>query len=134
MSYYSEGIRRIKEECYSNEHQIAAVVAMKQCIDRSFGDDLNLALLAGTCHTSKFHLLRLFKKYYGQTPRQYLIDKRLEKAKCFLKQGGSVSDACFAVGFESPSSFSRLFKHKTGLSPLVFQKKQFSQSGSGLPA
>jgi AraC-like DNA-binding protein len=73
-------------------------------------------------------MLRLFKKYYGQTPRQYLIDKRIEKSKEQLKIGISVTETCFAVGFESLSSFSNLFKTKTGKSPTEFQKEQLSIS------
>jgi AraC-like DNA-binding protein len=78
--------------------------------------------------TSKFHLLRLFKKYYGQTPKQYLIEKRIEKAKELLQEGETVTETCFATGFGSPSSFSTLFKSRVGLTPVEFQKKQFLQS------
>ena len=77
---------------------------------------------------SKFHLLRLFKKHYGQTPRQYIIDKRIEKAKEQLKYGMSVTQTCFAVGFESLGSFSALFRTKTGKSPSEFQNEQLSRS------
>ena len=77
---------------------------------------------------SKFHLLRLFKKHYGLTPRQYLIDKRIEKSKEQLKNGMSVTETCFAVGFESLGSFSTLFKTKTGKSPSEFQNEQLSRS------
>jgi AraC-like DNA-binding protein len=70
-------------------------------------------------------LLRLFKKYYGVTPGQYLTDKRIENSKRYLQNGMSVTDTCFAVGFESPSSFSTLFKNKTGIAPAAFQKSNF---------
>jgi AraC-like DNA-binding protein len=73
-------------------------------------------------------MLRLFKKHYGLTPRQYLIDKRIEKSKEQLINGMSVTETCFAVGFESLSSFSTLFKTKTGKPPSEFQKEQFSRS------
>ena len=77
---------------------------------------------------SKYHLLRMFKKYYGLTPRQYLIDKRVEKSKEHLINGMSVTETCFAVGFESLGSFSTLFKTKTGKSPSEFQKEQLSRN------
>ena len=81
---------------------------------------------------SKYHLLRLFKKYYGLTPRQYLIDKRIENSKTHLINGMSVTETCFAVGFESLGTFSTLFKTKTGKSPTEFQKEQFSRSKKAL--
>lgn len=72
-------------------------------------------------------MLRLFKKYYGITPRQYLIDKRIEKSKTLLKDGRSVSESCFDVGLESIGSFSSIFKSRTGKSPSVYQKEQLSR-------
>jgi AraC-like DNA-binding protein len=70
----------------------------------------------------------LYAKYYGQTPKQYLTDKRIEKSKEYLKKGMNITETCFAIGFKSPSSFSTLFKSITGLTPTEFQKEQLSQS------
>ncbi|WP_298427585.1 AraC family transcriptional regulator [uncultured Kordia sp.] len=97
-------------------------------MDTNYETNVNLDALSQTKFVSKYHLLRLFKKYYGQTPKQYLIDKRLEKSKVQLKNGVSVTETCFAVGFESVSSFSTLFKTRTGKSPSVYQKEQLSRS------
>jgi AraC-like DNA-binding protein len=62
------------------------------------------------------------------TPRQYLIDKRIETAKNILKTGQSVSDTCYSVGFGSISSFSSLFRAKTGMAPSVYRKATFDKS------
>src|SRR5690349_21119562 len=128
MTFYQQEINRIKNICYSNKAQLETVVGTRHYINNNFDKELNLNLLSHIRFTSKFHLLRLFKKYYGLTPIQYLIDKRIEKAKDHLKQGMSVTNTCFDVGFESPSSFSTLFKCRVGVSPVQFQKKQFSLS------
>jgi AraC-like DNA-binding protein len=128
MTFYQREISRIRDNCYSNEGQLDTVIAARSFISGNFDHELNLDLLSRICYVSKFHLLRLFKKYYGQTPQQYLTDKRIEKSKEYLKKGMSISDTSFAIGFESPSSFSTLFKCRTGLSPTEFQKEQFSQS------
>ena len=128
MSFYQREINRIRGICYSNEGQIQTVIGMRNYIENNFDKELNLDLLSRIRFTSKFHLLRLFKKYYGQTPRQYLIDKRITKSKIYLRKGMSVSETCYSVGFESPSSFSTLFKKKIGKTPTDFQKEQFSQS------
>lgn len=128
MSFYEKELNRIKDTCYSKKWQIDTVIGTRNYIDNNFSKDLNLDLLTHISYTSKFHLIRLFKKYYGQTPIQYLTDKRIEESKKLLKNGNSAKETCFAVGFESPSTFSNLFKKKTGYTPTEFQQEQFSIS------
>jgi len=123
MTYYLKEITRIKNNCYSNQGQLDTVIGTRHYINNNFDNELNLDLLSHIRFTSKFHLLRLFKRYYGQTPMQYLIDRRLDKSKELLLKGQSVTETCFDIGFESPSSFSTLFKSKFGLTPTEFQKK-----------
>ncbi|WP_298895164.1 AraC family transcriptional regulator [uncultured Psychroserpens sp.] len=128
MTFYQTEIERIRKICYSNDSQIETVIATRNYIDNNYDKDLKLDFLSHIRFTSKYHLLRLFKRYYGQTPRQYLTDKRIEKSKENLINGMTVTETCFAVGFESLGSFSKLFKTKTGKSPSVFQKEQLSRS------
>ena len=130
MTFYETEIERIKNNVYSNDKQVETVIAIRNFINTNFDRDINLDLLSHIRYVSKYHLLRLFKKYYGLTPRQYLMDKRIEKSKEFLKSGTSVTETCFAVGFNSLGSFSTLFKNKTGKSPTQFQKEQLSRSKS----
>ena len=128
MTFYETEIKRIKSVCYSNDKQIDTVIKIRKFIDNNFEKKLNLDVLSHNQFTSKYHLLRLFKRYYGLTPRQYLMDKRIEKSKENLLNGMTVTETCFAVGFESLGSFSELFKTKTGKSPSTFQKEQLSRS------
>lgn len=128
MTRYEKELNRIRGIVFSNEGQINTVIAIRNYIENNYDVDLNLDALSDQQLISKYHLLRLFKKYYGQTPRQYLIDKRIEKSKEHLKNRMSVTESSFAVGFESLGSFSSLFKTKTGKSPTTFQKEQFSRS------
>ena len=123
MTYYLQEITRIKNTCYANQGQLDTVIGTRHYISNNYDKELNLDLLSHVRFTSKFHLLRLFKKYYGQTPGQYLTAQRIEKAKEYLKAGCSVTDTCFNIGFESPSSFCTLFKQRTGATPVEFQKK-----------
>lgn len=128
MTFYQTEINRINSICYANKGQLETVIGTRHYINNNFEKALNLDLLSHIRFTSKFHLLRLFKKYYGQTPKQYLTDKRIQKAKELLKEGMSVTETCFQVGFESPSAFSTLFKSREGVAPAEFQKEQFLQS------
>lgn len=123
MTHYLSEINRIRNICYSNRGQIETVIGTRHYINNNFEKELSLDLLSHTRFTSKFHLLRLFKKYYGQTPKQYLINKRIERSKELLKKGTSVTETCFDIGFESPSSFCTLFKRHVGLTPTGFQKR-----------
>ncbi|WP_430813373.1 helix-turn-helix domain-containing protein [Carboxylicivirga sp. RSCT41] len=125
MTQYKKEILRIKADCYSKQWQLDTVIGLRNYINNNFRENLNLDLFSRIRFVSKFHLLRLFKRYYGQTPNQYLIDKRVEKAKECIKNGRSVSEACYEVGFESISSFSSLFKRKTGFTPSAYQKSNF---------
>ncbi|MGN6492746.1 MAG: helix-turn-helix domain-containing protein [Agriterribacter sp.] len=128
MTFYEIEISKLKHNVYANQAQLDTVIGTRNYINNHYDTDLNLDLLSHIRFTSKFHLLRLFKKFYGQTPKQYLTDKRLEKSKEYLKKGMTITDTCFAIGFESASSFSTLFKSRTGLTPTEFQKEQLSQS------
>ncbi len=128
MTFYEKELNRLRNVVYSNKGQINTVVGMRNYIENNYDVDLNLDYLSHTQFVSKYHLLRLFKKYYGLTPRQYLMDKRINKSKEHLKNGMSVTETCFRVGFESVGSFSTLFKTKTGKSPSAFQKEQLSRS------
>jgi len=127
MTFYQRELQRLSKTVYANSHQVQRVIAIRRYIDMNYARELKLGLLSNIGLTSKFHLLRLFKKYYGQTPKQYLIERRLGEAKKYLKKGMTVTDTCFSVGFESAASFSTLFKSRTGLSPMSFQKRQFSR-------
>ena len=130
MTFYLKEITRINTTCYSNKGQLDTVIGTRCYINNNFDKEINLALLAHTRFTSKFHLLRLFKKYYGQTPKQYLTDKRIEQAKELLTKGTTVTETCYSIGFDSPCSFSTLFKSRVGLAPAEFQKKvTFAKSG-----
>jgi len=128
MTFYQDKLNQVKAICFANEGQLQTVIATRNYINDNYDKELNLEVLSKARFTSKFHLLRLFKKYYGQTPRQYLIDKRIEKSKELLQKNWSVTETCFAVGFESLGSFSALFKNRIGKSPSKYQKEQLSRS------
>ncbi len=83
--------------------------------------------LAAEVGLSTSQLDRLFLKQFHLTPRQYLEGKRVEEAKNLLRSAPlSIKQITYEVGFDSPPSFSRWFRQKTGLSPLEFQKSDES--------
>ncbi|WP_143305969.1 helix-turn-helix domain-containing protein [Chitinophaga vietnamensis] len=112
------------QEQYPKIYFYRRLVQAKLFIDAHFAEPIDLDNIADEACFSKFHFIRQFKSIYGQTPHQYLITVRMEKALELLKAGHSVSDTCYTVGFESISSFSGLFKRMQGLTPSQYLAQQ----------
>lgn len=128
MTFYEKEVNRLRDILYPNKEQLDMAIQTKNYIEDNYSEDLSLFLLSNSMFVSKFHLLRLFKKHYGVTPRQYLIDTRIKKSKEHLKTGMTATDACYTVGFRSLGSFSSLFKLKVGDTPAEYRKKQLSRN------
>lgn len=97
----------------------------------SYFDDADLAtrglpsvqFIADKLALSPNYLSSLLKVVTGRNTQQHIQDKMIEKAKEKIAVTHlSVSEISYALGFEHPQSFSRLFKTKTGLSPLAFRQ------------
>jgi len=79
--------------------------------------------VAETLNVSPNYLSSLLKVLTGQSTQQHIHEKLIEKAKEQLSTSSlSVSEIAYALGFEHPQSFSKLFKTKTNLSPLQFRQ------------
>jgi AraC-like DNA-binding protein len=100
------------------------IVYAKLFIDDHFAEKIDLDNIADEAFFSKFHFIRLFNSIYNKTPHQYLSFVRIEKAKQLLISGMPAAHTCYAVGFESVSSFSGLFKRVTGETPSAYQLRQ----------
>ncbi len=102
------------------------IVQAKIFIDDNYAENIDLNNIADEACFSKFHFMRLFTKIYRKTPHQYLTTVRIEKAMQLLRTDMPVSKVCYAVGFESLSSFSGLFKKIVGITPsaYLFQQQQ----------
>ena len=123
MNFYYSQIVRIQEECFPKDHIFRQIMQAKRFIDDNFADRINLDQIAGSGNFSKFHFIRRFKTIYGRTPHQYLIGVRIARARRLLKAQKSVTEVCFAVGFESVSSFTGLFKKMVGTTPSAFREQ-----------
>lgn len=96
-------------------------------MDNHFDEKIDLDNIADEACFSKFHFIRLFTSIYHKTPHQYLSSVRIEKAKQLLTADNDVARVCYAVGFESVSSFTGLFKRLTGQTPAVYQLRQYQK-------
>jgi len=96
----------------------------KDFIDSCYMTEISLEKIAGIAHLNTAYFLRRFKNYFHVTPYQYIIERRLREAKrLFEKPGMSVTDVCFSVGYQDPTSFIKLFKKYFGMSPDCYQKQ-----------
>ena len=120
----AEAIPAMTDALYPKIFLYRRLVQAKLFIDARYAENIDLGNIADEAYLSKFHFIRQFKSIYGKTPHQYLIYVRVEKAKELLKAGSSVSDVCYAVGFESLGSFSSLFKRIYQVTPLMYLKQQ----------
>ena len=73
--------------------------------------------IADEMNLNRRYLSRIFKKQMGKTIQEYLIDVRMEEAKCLLSEGNSVSNAARLSGYVDECNFSKMFKKRFGLSP-----------------
>ncbi len=100
----------------------------RRLLDQHYATPITIEALGSQVALSPYYLIRAFKHIYKQTPHQYLIGRRIAKAKELLRNTQiSVTEICAAVGFESLGSFSTLFRKATGLSPRAYR-------ASSLPA
>ena len=98
--------------------------------DLEFAEQLDLDRLAAVAGLSKFHFLRLFRATYGVTPREYLSQRRIERAQDLLRATNlTVTEVCHAVGFSSLGSFSSRFRAVVGESPSEFQAR-YAETGA----
>lgn len=113
----------METEEYPKVYLYRRIVQAKLFIDSNYADNIDVENISDEACFSKFHFIRLFKTIYGKTPHQYLKAVRIEKAQQFLRTENSVTEACLAVGFDSQTSFSGLFKRITGESPSAYSKR-----------
>jgi AraC-like DNA-binding protein len=93
----------------------------KEVLEAQDVDTLNIDAVAQACALSGSHFFRSFKKAYGVSPYQYLLQRRIEKAAALLKTGKvSGTEAALLCGFADGASFGKAFKKAKGVSPGTF--------------
>ena len=96
----------------------------RKFIDLCYDLPLDLEQISRHACFSRFHFLRLFRQAFNKTPHQYLIERRIERAKELLSADQlRVTDVCFEVGFQSLGSFSSLFHKSVGHAPITFREQ-----------
>lgn len=92
---------------------------------------VSLADAARASCLSPFHFHRGFTRAFQMTPHAYLTALRLDRARLLLEGGAQVVEACVAVGFSSPSSFTKLFAARFGRVPSSVRRDVARKASEG---
>ncbi|GAL16541.1 transcriptional regulator AraC family [Vibrio maritimus] len=120
-TFYEQEIERLYQENPIPAQKYILIRQSKAFMEQHHSENIELNDLAKAAFMSRFHYVRVFKQLYGVTPRSYLRDLRINKAKLLLQQGLSITETCYSVGYESLATFSNTFRKCTGQSPKHYQ-------------
>jgi AraC-like DNA-binding protein len=109
---------------------LAALRRARDVADLDFARPLTLDEMARAANLSKFHFARSFAAAFGETPRDYLTRRRIERAKDLLRAANlTVTEICLLVGFESLGSFGTRFRELVGCSPSEYRRNAVARGG-----
>ena len=97
---------------------------IKEFLDEHYTEKVTLDDLADKFFINKFYLSKIFKETYGTTVNNYLISKRITRAKQLLRfTDMTVDEIGVGVGMGDANYFSRMFRKVEGISPREFRKQ-----------
>ena len=95
---------------------------IKELVHAKLEDDLSLDEMAQSVGLSTAHFARMFRKSTGQTPHQFVLRQRLERAKAMLRAPyARVLDVAVACGFKTQQHFAQVFRDVWGVSPTEYR-------------
>lgn len=101
---------------------------IKDIIDQNYLEDIKISNIAKRLFMSESTVSRIFKSQFGILPKEYLLSKRIEKAKEYLPISNlKISEIAIMCGFSSLQRFNDIFKKYIGISPTAY-RKQFNGS------
>ncbi len=108
------------------EHRGGLPMNRLRCVTEYIEDnleaDLSLVDLANILRMNVFHFARSFKQSTGLPPHQYVLRKRIERAKSLLvERGSSIAEVALRCGFGSQSNFTTAFRRLTSVTPSVYR-------------
>jgi len=113
-----------RAENKTDETLTTIALDVKKFIKGNYHRQIKIGEIAELFGVTRNYLFTLFKNEYDLSPQEYLLDTRIKKAKILLKdetQQLSVGEIAFAVGFNDPLYFSRIFHKKVGQTPKEFR-------------
>jgi AraC-like DNA-binding protein len=94
----------------------------KDLADARYFEQLDVADMARAAGLSRAHFSREFRAAFGESPHNYLLTRRMERAAALLRNSDrSVADVCLSVGLQSVGSFTTSFKRIYGATPTAYR-------------
>lgn len=127
MQPVTEKQKSCRFESYNKNYVVKKIISY---LNENFACKISLDQIAQNLYLSPVYISKLFKEQTGESPINYLIKIRLDKAKEILENEshGSIRSVANQVGYEDVYHFSKLFKKYYGISPLNYSKKIVSDS------
>lgn len=114
-----------KPRIVSTDPRIQDIVAF---IRHHISQPITIDTLAEVACLSKDHVTRLFKKEMGETPTQYIIRKKIDRAQqLLLTDTSAIKAIAYTLGFEDHSYFIRLFRKQIGMSPQAYRRNYLNK-------
>src|SRR6202041_1664580 len=96
---------------------------IKELVHAKMGDDLSLDEMAQSIGLSTAHFARMFRKSTGETPHQFVLRQRVERAKAMLRvPDARILDVAVACGFTTQQHFAQVFRDVSGVSPSQYRQ------------
>jgi transcriptional regulator GlxA family with amidase domain len=96
----------------------SALARAQHYIDHHLAERIGLADIANAACVSRYHFARMFRLSTGHSPMQYLLQRRIERARQLLRSGRhSVGTVAHELGFFDQSHFVNSFRRVTGATP-----------------
>ncbi|MGK4007325.1 AraC family transcriptional regulator [Sorangium sp. So ce1036] len=97
---------------------------IEKFVDRELSSNFGLVDLAALVGYSPDHFSRLFKHAFRQTPYQYVLSRRIDRAMTMLRDERlSIAEIAQACGFASQAHLTTAFKRRTGMTPGAYRKR-----------
>lgn len=106
----------------ASTHPARHLLRARDLADARYREPLDVKALAGAAKLSPAHFSREFRRAFGESPHQYLLRRRLERAAALLRTTDrSVADVCLTVGLRSVGSFTSSFGRAFGMTPTEYR-------------
>jgi AraC family transcriptional regulator len=111
----------------------ARLRTIRELVHAKIEDELTLVEMAQSVELSPAHFSRMFRKSTGETPHQFVLRNRIERAKEMLRAAEArVLDVAVACGFKTQQHFARVFRHVCGTTPREYRLEWWSRDPSEL--
>ena len=121
ISGHAIGLRPV--QIYRGGLGSARLRRIKELVDAKMEDDLSLDEMARSVDLSTAHFARMFRKSTGETPHQFVLRQKIERAKVMLRAPNArILDVAITCGFKTQQHFAQVFRDACGINPTEYRQ------------